>query len=255
MYPNQNRRGRRNLILITILVITLFAFDSATGLLRSPVRTAGTAVSETASAVFGGIFGSGIFESKIKLAEENKALREEVATLQEELASAAVQTTENEELRKFAHLASTTAGVTAPVISSFTASPYGTFSIGAGERDGVQNGALVFSSGGFAIGTVVDVQARQALVREIFSPGSSIDVIAAGVPITLDGRGGGNAEGNAPRGSTIATSSPASAPALGGKPVGLVARAQGDASSAAVKVYVRSPVNFTSLQWVYVQVH
>ena len=84
--------------------------------------------------------------------EENAALREQISRLEERSAAYQVLVEENKSLREMTRAASLGVGVTAPVISSFRASPYGTFLIGAGSADGISPGDIVLSSENFVIG-------------------------------------------------------------------------------------------------------
>ncbi len=254
MYTDTNKRGRKKLLLMTLAVAGLFFIDMLSGgIVRAPLRGIGAFLYQKVDYVWVATFGSGVFSNKAQLQSENNALRTKIASLQEQLAETAVSGAQIQSLRMFAHMASTTKGITAPIISSFTVSAYGTFLIGAGKAEGVQSGALVLSDGGFVVGTVLDVQQSSSLVSEIFRAGESIDVHAGSIPITLAGRGGGNAIGMAPRGSLIATGTAVTAQSALGKPVGLVEHVEGDMSSASTAVYVRTPVNFTELQFVYVE--
>lgn len=242
------------MLIATLAALVLFALDTVSGgAVRAPVRFAGAELMRAANLGAADVAGSGIFATRAHLATENASLKTKLDDLTAYMAAAKAAQAENAQLRAFVHLATTTKGVTAPVLSSFRTSIYGTFLIGAGIEDGLQNGDLVLSPEGFVIGTVTDARAGQSLVTEIFASGSSLDALVGDVPITLTGKGGGYAMGSAPRGSAIASSSPAVAPALGDKPVGYVEHTEGDASSAAVTTYVRSPVNFSTLQFVYVE--
>lgn len=250
---NDNRRQRGKLLLATLIVIVLFGIDVLTnGFLRAHVRIAGSAVWRAANGVVRGITGSGILATRSMLARENGALKQRIAQLEERLAAVRAAEVENQELRAIAHMATLQAGVTAPIISSFKASPYGTFLIGAGASEGLQVGATVLSKEGFALGKVIEVAAHQALVKELFASRSKLDTRVGAIPITLLGSGGGNAVGEAPRGSVIATGTPVSAPELSGRLVGLVGKTEGDVSSPSIKVYVRTPINIEAIRFVYV---
>ena len=250
---NRDRRQRRNLIFATLFVIALFAIDFFTGgLIRTPLRTVGTAVWNAIDGSVAAIAHNGIFARSSTLAHENDALQQQISDLKEQLALYQSAESENQDLQQLAHLAAQLPGITAPVVSSFKASPYGTFLIGAGSGEGVAKDAAVLSKEGFVIGRVIEVSPHQSLVQEIFAPRAKVDAIAGSIPLSLSGSGGGNAVGDAPRGSVIATGTPVHAPSLGGKLIGIVENTEGDVSSPSVKVYVRTPVNIETLRLVYV---
>ena len=250
---NSNRRDRRKLFFATLCIIALFAIDFFTGgFLRAHVRVVGSYVWRAADTIVSGITGSGMFATRSMLASENQKLKQRITELEEHIAAIRAAEAENEELRAIAKVAEREPGITAPIISSYKASPYGTFLIGAGEADGVQAGALIISKEDFVLGEVVEVSAHEALVKEFFASRSRVEARVAGVPVTLAGSGGGNAVGEIPRGSQIATGTPVSVPSLGGRLVGLVGKTEGDVSTPSVKVYIRTPVNIETIRFVYV---
>jgi cell shape-determining protein MreC len=253
MYPD-SRRNRKRMLAASVVVLVLFEFDVLThGLLRSLVRPVGGAVATGAARLAGGIAGSGMFATKAQLAGENLSLKQQLAAQAAQLAAAKVTEDENKQLRALVHLATISPGVTAPVISSFAVSPYGTFTIGAGLTQGVKNGAIVLSPDGLVLGRVSDVQSGEALVSSVFAPNSKVEVLIGDIPLTIRGEGGENGVGAAPRGSRIATGTPVLAPAFGVRALGVVARVEGDETSASVHVFVRSPVTSATLTYVYVE--
>ncbi len=248
------RRARRRLVWATIVIVCLFGVDFVSdGILRRGVRTANDFSWQTLSVVGMRIKGTGFFTTRSRLAKENIALREQVARLQDTAAAYAALKADNDQLRSFLHVADTVRGITAPVTSSFTASPYGTFTIGAGSLDNVQKGTTVFTPDGFAIGRVEEVSARGALVVGIFSPGQRIDVRVGDTPLVLSGRGGGVAGADAPYRAKISVGDVAFAPSLGQVPVGIVGYVQEGDALASKNVLVRIPINLQSLSFVYVE--
>jgi cell shape-determining protein MreC len=250
---NRERRQRRTLLLITAIIVVLFGIDYLSGgLLRTPLRAVASSIWRAIDNSVLAIEHSGLFARSSTLAHENAALQNQIAELQERLATYQAAEDENQTLRDMAHMATHLPGITARVVSSFKASPYGTFLIGAGSDSGVQKDAAVLSKEGFVIGRVTEVSSTQSLVQEIFSSHAKIEAIVGSTPLNLSGMGGGNAVGEAPRGSVIATGTPVRAPGLGGALVGLVGHTEGDVSNPSVKVYVRTPVNIETLELVYV---
>ncbi|RJQ35462.1 rod shape-determining protein MreC [Candidatus Parcubacteria bacterium] len=252
--PNKRERSqRRKLLVATLLVLFIFAFDFfSAGTVRGALRIVGSAVWSVIHGATTGITTSGIFATRSMVAHENARLKGEISALEEMLAHYQADAMENETLREMAILAEKEPGLTASVVSSFKASPYGTFLIGAGEAEGVRVNVVVLSKEGFVIGKVIEVSTHQALVEEVFAPRSKLEAIAGSIPLTLAGSGGGNAMGEAPRGSQIATGTPVRAPELDGRLVGIVGDTEGDVAAPSVKVYVRTPVNIETLQFVYV---
>lgn len=245
--------GRRRLIIATIVVVAIFGVDLVTGgAVRAIVRSGAVKVSLVFHAVGARIDAGGYFATHAALASQNEALQAQVSSLEERAALATALQAQVTALSAMAHLAQMQEGITAPVASSFIASPYGTFLIGAGVNEGVSVNAIVLSGDGTAVGTVSGVSANAATVTEIFAPGRSTDATIDGVSVTLRGSGGGNATTQVPHGVTVLQGDAVIAPGLSGHVIGLVGHVNTDPSSAAMQVSIGSPVNLSSLQYVFV---
>ncbi|MEK7601302.1 MAG: rod shape-determining protein MreC [Patescibacteria group bacterium] len=247
------RDGRRRLFFATVFVLVVIALDMFSGgSLRATARSLTARVWSASAYVRGAVFGSGFFSSRASLASENATLRETLARYQEGAAGYQVLKQENDSLRSMLHLAQSERGITAPVVSSVIASPYGTFLVGAGTTDSVAVGSLVVTEGGFVVGTVSEAASRTSVVSELFAGGSSVNVLVGGAPAEAVGRGGGNARISLSRDVSVREGDPVTAPSLGGRAVGTVGKVVSDPSNASQTVYVILPVNLASLTYVYV---
>jgi len=253
-YREQNAGvGRRRLVLATVFVVALFLVDMMTGGgVRAIVRNAAVHISLAFRAAAVHIDASGFFAARAALASQNQALQTQVASLEEQAALTSTLQAQVASLSMMAHLAESEQGITAPVASSFIASPYGTFLIGAGVNEGVSLDSVVLSGEGTVVGTVSAVGAHTATVTEIFAPGHSVNALLDGAPVPVRGSGGGNATAQVPHGVTVLPGDAVSAPGLLGRTIGIVGQVNTDPSSAALQVYIGSPVNLSSLRYVYV---
>lgn len=248
----RGRSGRKRLIVATILAVgILFADIVSGGAIRAPVRAAGSVVWGVGASIGGVVYDSGYFSSHRTLAAENASLRQQLALYEERAAAYESLAAENAELRTISHLAEKERGITAPILSSMRASLYGTFLIGAGGAD-VSRGDIVVSDGGFVVGTIADASAGNALVKEVFAGGATVDVRIAGASVVAEGYGGGNARAKMPRGIIVAVGDAVNAPSLGGRAVGVVGSVESDSASAEQTVYIRLPLNLSALAFVYV---
>lgn len=248
-------RARRRLLYVTVFVILLIVSDIALGgRVRSGVRYVASAAWRFSAEVRGTISNTGYFSSHRYLATENGVLREQLARSQEKSAGYDVLLAENDELRRILLVAQAAPGHTAAVVSSFRASPYGTFLISVGESD-VAPGDLVLGGGGFVIGDVSETTGRTALVKSFFSAGSSIDVIIGGSSATVSGHGGGNGRASLPRGVEVKVGDPVIAPSLSGRPIGIVGKIESSPTSADQKLFIQLPTNLATLRFVYVIPH
>jgi len=247
------KSGMGRLVAATAVVILVILLDILSGgKVRAEIRAGAATLSRWSSALGSHVWGSGIFTSRAALESQNAVLAAQLSDLSESAGMAATLQQQNDQLRALVHLAAASPGLTAPVVSSLSASPYGTFLIGVGGGESVSPGDLVLTEGGFVIGRVSHVGAGTALVAEIFAPGASQDAVIDGTSVTLSGSGGGNAQTEVPRGLVLAVGDPVVVPEFGQRPVGIVGAVASTSASASQQVYVRLPSNLSALQFVYV---
>ena len=258
-YRHNSGNGRRRLFFAALLVLVIFLIDGASGgNIRAALRVAASSVWGAGERMGNAVLESGLLSTRRALERENQALRNELARLQMRAADYEIMKEENESLRAFVHLAENANGLTAPVVSSFRASPYGTFLIGAGTEDGVQEGNLVLVGdpqlGGFVVGRVEDADGGQSLVKGIFAPGERTEATIQGIGVTVEGRGGGQARADAPRDAEIQPGDPVISANFGVRAIGIVGRVEEGTGNASQRIYIHLPIPLTSLEFVYVLV-
>ncbi|MDO8522472.1 MAG: rod shape-determining protein MreC [bacterium] len=253
------RPGRHRIILATVIVCALVLVDSLSGGgIRSIARAGGSLVWRWGISIEGAIYGSGFFRTRRALLAENSALTEQVAQFQERAAAYRVLQDENAALREILRVSEISrgkgkdSGITAPIISSFRASPYGTFQIGAGTSDSVSPGNLVLSAEDFVIGRIEVVDAHASLVKEIFAPNTLTDAVLHGVGVAVLGQGGGNARADVPRQADVAVGDPVISATLGSRAIGIVGNVSEDSGNAYRRVQIYLPVNLSVLKFVYI---
>ncbi|HUO55982.1 MAG TPA: rod shape-determining protein MreC [Candidatus Paceibacterota bacterium] len=245
--------GRRRLLAATLLIVVVFIIDSITGgKIRALVREGVAGVSSAFDHIAGNVMNHGYFETHAALAAQNATLQAEVNSLQAQIALTNSLKAQNTSLQELVHLAQTQQGIAAPVASSFIASPYGTFLIGAGSAQGITQGSLVLTGENVVIGEVSNVGTDSATVLELLAPGSTIDAQLDGSSIVAHGKGGGNALAEAPNGLVITTGDSVTAPEFNERVIGIVGHVDSDPSNATQQVSIGLPVNLSSLQYVYV---
>jgi cell shape-determining protein MreC len=237
--------------LIISLVLALDVFSA--GGVRSYIRAGAGHVFAASAGTFSLVSDQGIFTTHRALVAEINSLKEQLSLRDEESARFRAIEEENRSLRSLAHLAgSEGTGISARVLSSFHASPYGTFTIGAGESDGVREGSIVLTPGGLLLGVVTHADQETATVEAIFAPGKMTDLLVQGVALSAEGRGGGNARADVSRDALIVVGDSLTAPAFGGRVAGLVGHIEVASSSATQALSIRLPVNLDTLSFVYV---
>ena len=239
------------------MVVLVFVLDLLLGgRIRAAVRNVAEAIYNTGAYIAAPIAHSGFFSSRRALQAENESLKQQLATLQNEVAEYQQLKDENGTLTNLVHVAASHSGITAPVVSSFRSSIYGTFLIGAGSRDGIVKGDIVLTAdprgASVALGTVSDVGAHTSLVTEFFAPNIATDATIHGIGVSVVGSGGGNATAEAPRNAPITVGDAVLSPMLGESSIGVVGQVEGDESKASRSVYISLPVSLASLTFVYV---
>lgn len=224
--------------------------------MRGLTRVVGTYVWNAGAQAGLAVRGTGFLATRAALEKENASLREQLARADTRTALYQALEEENQALRGIVHLTEREQGITARVVSSLRASPYGTFTVGAGKADGIAIGSLVMTSdagaGGFVIGRVSDVGTHTALVTEFFAPNVSTEATIRGASIVLQGRGGGNARATVPRSVAVVAGDPVTSPLFGGRALGVVGAVHAESASAYSEVYVGFPVNLAATSFVYV---
>lgn len=253
MNSSRPNKSIRRLLLVSVLALLFFGSDAlAGGALSRSLRSVLAPVSSWGTSVGSIVTNSRWWTSRSALLSENLALKKEIALLRTHDSAFQAMELENQSLSKLVSVAENKRGVTAAVISSFSASPYGTFVIGVGEEDHVPVGAIVLSESGFAIGQVSDISAGSATVKEVFAPGASIAAKVGAIAFSIEGKGGGNAFAKVPKESLIHEGDVVLAPSLAGKPVGIVGHTESASSSAYSNLYIRFPDNFNTVSFVFV---
>lgn len=253
MNSYRRNNGVSKLTAATVLVVVFFAADLISGgRLHAGLRGVLAPVSLWGERAKSAVFSGSWLLSRQTLLKENAALQSEIETLKAHDAAYQALLAEHESLQRLANLARKERGIAAPVMTSFSASPYGTFVIGAGSSAGVQRGAAVLSENGFVLGVVTDVASNSATVRLVLAPAASTDVTVGNVGFTLEGRGGGNGRARVPREAPVRAGDVVIAAMFADRAVGVIGSTQTASSSAYSDVYIRFPMNLNSVRFVYV---
>lgn len=253
MAMQEGKSPTRLLALITLGVVLFMGVDSVlNGLLRAQVRAYAEPIMSMSHRIGSSVFQTDFWKSRSALQREIERLSSEVDREKGMQAAFRVLEKENDILRTFARVAENTPGVTVSVISSYAASPYGTFMIGGGSAQGISVGDLALAGDGFVLGSVTDVSEKSAVVSAVFSPGTLTDVMTDTVAFSVRGRGGGNARAEVPRELPLGVGDPLLAPLYGSRPVGVIGKIESASSSAFADVFVLFPYNTNTIRFVFV---
>ncbi|MEN9561365.1 MAG: hypothetical protein RIQ56_638 [Candidatus Parcubacteria bacterium] len=246
-------RERRTLIAVSLFIVFLFLTNYLTGgLIRSSIHGAVSSAFISIHSLQESLLGPNPLESRTALEARVATLENELAQLRSREIGVSAIYDENAELKKLLSVVGDEKGMTASVLFSSAASPYGTFIIAAGSAEGVEDGSLVQTADGYIIGEIHGVNTHTSVVRELFAPGSTLPGVVGTTTIALEGRGGGNARGQAVREANVSVGGIVKSQQVHGLPIGVVGEVLSDPGNTYTEVFVRYPVNLATLRYVYV---
>ena len=172
------------LLIMTIVCIIIIALSAEMNISTGPV---GKTVGQVIVPMQKGLnkIGSALnlkqieIQTKQELQEENTALKEEIASLKEQLNRVALEQAELEQLRELYDLDQTYESyekVAANIVGKDTSNWFATFMIDKGSNDGIEIGHNVIADGGL-VGIVIDVGNNYAKVRSIIDDSSNVSAL------------------------------------------------------------------------------
>lgn len=197
-----------------------------------------------------------LFKTKKQLANEVTSLKTLIADTEADVLLSSAAQKENEELKAtLGRMQSVHEYLFARVLMKPNQSPYDTIVLDVGERDGVHVGDQVFADGIVHIGKIFDVDARTSKALLYSAPGEKTlaRLPASGIDVELIGRGGGSFSVALSRDVVIAEDEAVVIPDLYSTLIGRVVRSVTDDRDPSQTVYVKSPINIQSLDFVEVR--
>lgn len=188
------------------------------------------------------------------LIEENTQLYRELSRLQREAYTAEALSFDNERLRTLLGRESDSEALLfASVIHGESFSPYDTFIIDIGAKQGVRDNMLVLSQEKIAIGSVTSTLENSAIVTRFSAPSMVADVIlnaTTSLHTNLRGYGGGSMRLSIPRDIALSVGDTLTLPNFATYPIGTVASVEETPEGAYKIVHVQSPVNIYEVRFV-----
>jgi len=247
----QNRRSRRKLVLVTVIVFLLVFSDFISdGLVRKSVRDTIGIFNGIIMKVASTVSDSKPLASRKTLLDENKKLQEEIKELSSFKIRNELLRAENESLGKLLGLESgRNGGKTVRILSTLNSSPFSTLVAGVGEGEGISVGDHVVIEDSIAIGFVSEVGKKTSLVTLFTAPSQKTQVILGGISVEMNGRGGGNAVVELPRDVEISEGD--LVPLSGSEfVVGVVGRVESSPADAFQNIYIYVPSSISSQSFV-----
>ena len=209
------------------------------------------------------------FSSKSALERENEKLRSQLVRDEARMADYQILARENENLKEILlRQPEDKKFILAAVLAKPGVSPYDTFLLDLGAKDGAAIGNLVFAEGDIPIGRLASVTSDTAKAVLFSSTRERTPVVIhASLSVPADllqkgesdifweiiGRGGGNFEMILPRDFTLVRGDPVALPGLRSYAVAVVETILSDQRDSFQKALLRSPVNLQDLKFVEVE--
>lgn len=195
------------------------------------------------------------FRSRNSLMEENAALRQRLEALEVERAARFSAPSDAEALSALLGRRTESGGVIASVLVGPPQTPYDTAIIDAGENDGVAAGMRVFMPEGPLVGVVAEVYGSSAKVRLFTSSGEKTHAVLErhGLPITLEGAGGGNFKIVLPREAQVEVGDRLLSADVFSHLLGVVGSVKMEPTDSFKEVLAASPANIFNIHLVLVR--
>jgi len=195
-----------------------------------------------------------LISSKSKLVEEKEGLESRVLELEGEILVLRSLNQEELFLSNILKQRVQENSVFSRVLAKPPQSPFDILVIGSGGDDGVFSGAYVWS-GGILVGWVSEVS-KSTSKAELFSSAGRetvAEVLRNGLSFSIKGRGGGNFEVSVPSSTDIVVGDIFVIPSSPSQILAKVQSIEHRETDSFKKLFLSSPVNIFTLQWVEVE--
>jgi cell shape-determining protein MreC len=192
-----------------------------------------------------------IFASKAGLSKENNDLKEQLIDLKYKLADRDALALQNTELLALGQRPTSKDSILVSILEKPPQSPYDTFTIDAGQKQGVKLGEQLEVGEGVIIGKITEVFSSRARAVLYSSSGQKIQAVVGKNHVSAEasGRGGGNFSIELPRGVPIQVGDVVMATQLGAKVFGAIEKIDLEPNDSFQTLYFRSPVNMQQLYY------
>lgn len=195
------------------------------------------------------------FLFKQNLYKENLALKEQIETLNLKINDYNSIQNQNEELKSILGRDKEEGKVLARIISKPPQSPYDTFLIDVGTKQGFILNDLVYSSGNVIIGKISEINPNFSQVTLFSDSNQKIQVTIArtGSSFEISGKGGANFQIDVPKETDIVWGDVFEYQNKNSSVVGSVYYIDSNSQSSFKTIYAKSPGNIFSSKWVFVE--
>ncbi len=193
--------------------------------------------------------------SKKSLVAENENLKSQLAVFELQKTEYDLLRKENQTLKESFGRRTNQDMVLGIVLSKPPISPYDTFALDVGLRDGVALGAVVYTPLGGAIGTISEVASTKSFVS-LFSNSETeteLSSVRTGINVRVRGQGGGTMRVDVPKDADLVWGDVFVLPHIESSIVGSVFYVDTESQNSFKSLYIRFPNNIWSTQYVLVE--
>ncbi len=259
VFTNRQKKDNRvSLLLVLLLIIVLYAFGSLVfPVISRPVLLAATPVLEANGRTFSFLRNTAdFFSTKRSLVHENNRLKGEVRELEADLFMAGTRLADLTELDALVPDAAAEDYLIGRVTARPRSLPYDVLLLSVTDDSRISVGSPVTWRGGILLGEIVQLSGHSAKVKLYSSPGVKRRVLIGDDKITgvLTGQGGGNFTVELPRGLEIPVGARVFLAAQPEWILGVVGEVERKAENPFQTIYIQTPINIYTLEWVQINV-
>lgn len=246
---------KKLVIAVSGLVLLFFSgptFFHAVSSFSNPITAPFLRLGASVNAAAGSLFP--FFKTNKALIEENASLKNALGDANGKLLTYTLLEEENKALKESFGRATNEKKILAAILAKPSRSPYDTFIIDAGFREGIAKGDLVTAFETVAIGSIAEVFPHTAKVMLFSSPEQKTAVRLESSHITKEiiGQGGGVFVFSLPRDIAVVRGEMLSLPGINQKIVGTVTNTQMLPDDSFQTVTAKLPINIFELERVFV---
>lgn len=193
--------------------------------------------------------------SKESLIEENAMLKERLSSMELELSSVSLSRNQEAVLLSTLNRTTESGGILASVLVRPPQSLYDFLIVDAGTDEEVSLGAKAYMPEGPELGVVTEVFSNQARIKLFTSSGEETGAVLErhGVPVVLEGIGGGNFRIRVPRETEVAIGDRILSAGLEGSLLAVVGNITLEPTDSFKEVLAKSPMSIFSTRFILIR--
>lgn len=252
-----NNKFRKVLIWALIIIFMLFilSFTGAGKLFGGVMHYVGYPFWKAKSFVFErSYFITGVWQSRLNMAEENLMLKEELLIANLKLKGKELLEAEIRDLNALLNREDLSRVKPVMVLSNPPQTAYDFLIVQGGKDIGLKGGEKIFFES-VILGEVEEVFQKTARIKTFSSGGVKTEgfVERSGLPVTLYGKGGGNFESRLPQEVDIEEGDFVIIPGIANRFIGQVESIESNPTDSFKTVFLRYPLNLSTVRWVAVE--